>query len=316
MHERSSQLYQAAAMYYVQQETMQTIARQMGVSRSTVSRMLKDARDSGLVRITLSDPSGPKSSLAQTLGRIFGIDIHIVPVREGSSEVHRLDRVARAAGQLFSDSVQDGDNLGIAWGTTVAAVAQRLRPRDVSGTTVVQLNGGANPSTSGIPYVGSIIAQFAENFGSSVVPFPVPAFFDYAETRQAMWRERSVKPVLALHRKITIAIFGVGSLDGPVPSHVYSAGYLDEKDMAQIHDGGVVGDVCTVLLREDGTYADIPLNARASGLTPPELRRIRRRICVVAGEAKAPALLGALRARVATDLVVDDATARAVLARI
>ena len=37
------------------------------------------------------------------------------------------------------------------------------------------------------------------------------------------------------------------------------------------------------------------------------------RLCVAAGTGKARALLAALRARTATDLVVDDATARAVL---
>ena len=77
---------------------------------------------------------------------------------------------------------------------------------------------------------------------------------------------------------------------------------------------GVVGDVCTVLLRDDGTWSDINLNARATGPTPGRLARIPRRLCVVAGTGKARACLAALRARAATDLVVDEATARAVLA--
>ncbi|HSN42911.1 MAG TPA: sugar-binding domain-containing protein [Propionibacteriaceae bacterium] len=316
MHERSDHHYLAASMYYVQGETMESIARQLSVSRSTVSRLLKDARDSGLVRITLTDPSGSQSNLANTIQRIFGVRTVIVPVREGSAEVHRLDRVARAAALLIGDGVRDNTVIGVAWGTTLAAVVPHLRPRDVTGTSVVQINGGANRVTSGIPYVGAIISQVAEAFGSDVVHFPVPAFFDFAETKQMMWRERAIRSVLEIQKSIDMAIFGVGALDGPVPSHVYSAGYLDAEDLAQLRRERVVGDVCTVLLREDGSYADISLNARASGLNPAELQRIPRRICVVAGTAKAPALVGALRARVATDLVVDEATARAVLDRL
>ena len=316
MHERSDDLYLAASMYYVQGETMESIARQLSVSRSTISRLLKDARDSGLVRITLADPIGVHSNLATTIQRIFGVRTVIVPVREGSAEVHRLDRVARAAAQLISESVHDHSVIGIAWGTTLAAVAPHLRPRDVNDTTVVQINGGANRVTSGIPYVGAIISQVADAFSSDVVHFPVPAFFAFAETKQLMWRERTIRSVLTVQRTIDLAVFGVGALDGPVPSHVYSAGYLDTDDLAQIRRERVVGDVCTVLLRENGSYADISLNARASGLTPAELQRIPRRICIVAGTSKAPALVGALRARVATDLVVDEATARAVLDRL
>jgi DNA-binding transcriptional regulator LsrR (DeoR family) len=85
--------------------------------------------------------------------------------------------------------------------------------------------------------------------------------------------------------------------------------------MAELIADGVVGDVCTVLLREDGSYADVPLNERATGLTPAELQQVPRRICVVADPSRAPAVIGALKAGVATDLVLDERTARAVLDR-
>ena len=316
MHERESNHFVAAQMYYIQGDTMDTIARHLCTSRSTVSRLLKEARESGLVQITLADPTGPRSPLTQTLQRIFSVRAHVVPVREGSSDVHRLDRVARVAGRLWSQAITDRQVVGIAWGTTLAAVVQHLVPRGATGTTVVQLNGGANPITSGIAYVGSIIQTAADAFNAQVVHFPVPAFFDYPETKQIMWRERSVRSVLEVQRRIDLCIFGVGALEGPVPSHVYSAGYLDERDMAQLRRERVVGDINTVFLREDGSHADVSLNSRATGLTPAELQRIPRRICVAAGTAKVSPLLGALRARVATDLVIDDATARAVLDRL
>ena len=120
--------------------------------------------------------------------------------------------------------------------------------------------------------------------------------------------------MLAAQRRCDLAVFGVGSLRGSLRSHVYTAGYLDEADIAALARQGVVGDVCTVLLREDGSWRDIDLNARATGPTPEELRRIVRRVCVVAGDAKVAPTLGALRAGVVTDLVIDEATARALMA--
>ncbi|MGT3784074.1 sigma factor-like helix-turn-helix DNA-binding protein, partial [Staphylococcus aureus] len=44
-------MYQAASRYYVQDETMESIARALKLSRSSVSRLLKEARESGMVRI-------------------------------------------------------------------------------------------------------------------------------------------------------------------------------------------------------------------------------------------------------------------------
>ena len=122
--------------------------------------------------------------------------------------------------------------------------------------------------------------------------------------------------MLAQQRTCTLALFGVGGLTGGTASHVYNAGYLDAADLSALSTQGVVGDVCTVLIREDGSYADIAMNARATGPTPQELRAIPRRVCVVAGDTKVPAIVGALRAGVATDLIIDSSTATAVLTRI
>lgn len=312
---REQDVLQAATMYYVQDETMDSIAHLLGTSRSTVSRLLKRARETGMVRVTIQNPDRP-SRLGNTMQKLFGVRAHIVTVRDGASDIFRLDQVAKVAAQVLTEAIAPGNIVGVAWGTTLAAIANHLVPTPISGITVVGLNGAANQSTTGIPYVGTIYSKIADAFGGNVVHFPVPAFFDYADTREAMWRERSVRAVHQVQSQINVAVFGVGGLDSPVQSHVYGASYLDDIDLAQLRTEKVVGDVCTIMLREDGSYADISLNARASGLTPTQLRRLPRRICVVAGMAKAAPALGALRARVATDLVIDEATARAVLERV
>ncbi len=135
-------------------------------------------------------------------------------------------------------------------------------------------------------YAGDLIAGFGSAFDAHVHHFPVPAFFDYAETKRAMWRERSVRRVLDVQHRADIALFSVGAVAGGVPSHVYSAGYLDPDDVAVLDAEGVVGDVCTVFLRADGTYRDIALNERATGPAPEELRRVPRRVCAVAGTTR------------------------------
>lgn len=312
---RYDEIYEAATRYYIQGETMESIAHQLRISRSTVSRLLKEARESGLVRISLADNLGSRSPLATRLADAFGVRVQLVPARESIPPAQRFEQVARLAGQLLTEAAGDHQVIGVAWGVTVAQIAQHVGRRPLVDTTIVQLNGGANQRSSGIPYVGEILHAIGDALDSTVVLFPVPAFFDHAATRQAMWRESSVQNVLRLHAQLDLAIFGVGSLQGAVPSHVYSAGYLDSAEVQRLADDGVVGDVCTVLLREDGSYLDIDHNSRATGMTPAELQAVPRRICVVADPLRAPAVVGALRAGTATDLVIDEATARAVEVR-
>ena len=305
MPDRDDEMYRAAVLYYVQGESMDAIARQLGVSRSTVSRSLKQARDTGIVRISLTHPRDASSDVEQEFSNRFGVRAQVVSVRESVSDVARLDRVAKVAANAIGEAVEDR--------TTIDAVAAHLLAKPVRGCTLVQLNGAANDSTTGIDYVSNIASRFAGAFNAHSVLFPVPAFFDYASTRDAMWRERSIMRVRDTQRECSLAVFGVGSLVGGLPSHVYESGYFDDEDRAAMARDRVVGDVCTVLLRENGSWADIEMNTRASGLTPVQLRRIPRRIGVVSGRAKARPLLAALRARVMTDLIVDDQTARHIL---
>lgn len=341
--------YEAASMYYLQGETMDVIARHLGTSRSTVSRLLARARAEGIVRIELVAPGGA-GSLEHALADEFGVRVLIVPVREGTTEIHRLQQVAAvAAGRLVeliaeiygpgagvgargsaaagreradpADARAEGAGappwegepiVGTAWGTTMSEVSAALPLRRFPGLTVVQLNGASDPLREG-PSAGEVLSRMGHALGARTIAFPVPAFFDQVATRKAMWSERSVKRVLSVARRARLAVFGVGSPEATIPSQVYEGGHLTREDRAVLRQEGVVGDVCTVLLREDGTWGDIDLNARATGPTPRQLARIPRRLCVVAGRGKARATLAALRARVATDLVVDDATARAVL---
>ncbi|MDO5735068.1 MAG: sugar-binding domain-containing protein [Propionibacteriaceae bacterium] len=315
MDKNNELLLRVARLYHVQSETMDAIANQLGVSRSTVSRLLKEARDRGLVRITIVDPERPMSRLADLFDRYFHVNAHLVHVRTGASSVFRLEQVAKVAAKLIGDTIHDGDTVGIAWGTTTAAIAMQLRPRELSGVTVVGLNGGANHRTTGLPYVGSILQRFASTFGGEEQLFALPAFFDDPGTKAAMWRERSTQHVLEVRADCRVAVFGVGGLGAELQSHVYAANYLDDNDLTELAEANVVGDVCTVMLREDGTWRDIPFNERATGITPAELRSVPKRICAVSGVSKAAPVLGALRAGVMTDLVVDDETARAVLRR-
>lgn len=314
MPDRYEDMFEAARRHYLDGETMESIAHTMGVSRSTVSRLVARARDEGIVKVTMADHLGSRSPLAQRIAEEYGVRVHTVAVGEAAPPGVRFDQVARRAGSLISAQVSDDTVLGVAWGLTVSRVARHLEHRALSGVQVVQLNGSVNANDAGMPYVGSIMQAYADAYDATVTHLPVPAFFDSAETKRAMWRERSIQRVLALHEQIDLALFGVGAIHGRLPSHVYAAGSLTAKDLATLEQEGAVGDVCTVLIREDGSWSDISLNDRATGPTPAELQKIPRRLCVVADPARARAVRGALRAQVATDLVCDDVTAKMVLA--
>ncbi len=301
----------AARRYYVEGLTMERIAREMRTSRSSVSRLISFARDAGLVEIRLAAPGRASEALETRLHARTGVAVHVVPVpAQDDDNLLALRHVAEAAGRLLGSLVDSDCVLGVAWGTTTSAIARALTPKHTTNARVVQLNGAGNMRSTGLAYASDIMGRFGAAYAARVQEFPVPAFFDYPETKAALWRERSIRRILDLQRRMDLAVFSIGALDGPVPSHVYTAGYLEAADFAALRRDGVVGDVATVFFRSDGGSQGISLNERASGPDLHMLTQVPRRVCVISGEAKVQGLLGVLAGGIATDVVLDESAAR------
>lgn len=308
--------YNAAQMYYLDGMTMDEIGAAHGYSRSTVSRLLRDARTHGLVTIALRPPGAQRvQSLRDQLRAHFGITVHVVPVAVGSDDRTRLADVAREAAQVIDAHLQPDSIIAVAWGTTLTAVAEHVIPRPVPGARVVQLNGAIDSEGSGFEHARGTVALLAERWDAAAHPFAVPAFFDYEETRRAVWRERSTRRILDLQDRASLAVFSGGAFEAEVPSKVYASGYFSKEITDQLASDGVVGDVCTRFLRPDGSWDGIVINERASGPSPERLQRIPRRLMVASGRGKVPVIRAALRAGLVTDLVIDEAAATALLAQ-
>ncbi len=310
---RTQHALTAARLYYLHDLTMDTIAQELGTSRSSVSRLLSYARETGLVDIKVRSPREMPSRVEADLRNRFAVVAHVVAAPDLSTDIDRLERVALYTARILGSYVDSNMSIGIAWGATVSAVSRHLLEKTTHHAQVVQLNGAGNPRTTGIMYASEILQRFGDAYGALVQQFPVPAFFDHAETKAAMWRESSVQRVLKMHENLDVALFGLGSPFAVVPSHVYAGDYLDATDIASLLDSGVVGDIATVFYRGDGTTDGIALNARATGPDLKLLRRIPRRICVASGVSKLASIAGALAGGFVTDLIVDEGTARHLL---
>lgn len=308
--EKITEAIRVARMYYTHNMTTESIARELNLSRSTVSRLLTFARQEGLVSIHITDPNEHPQLLEKKIVDEFKIKrAHVVPVSDRLGEVEWLERVAQYTANYLNTVFTSNMILGIAWGTTNSAVARHMLPKATHNSQIVQLNGAGNTQTTGIEYASEIIMRFAQNYSAQAHLFPVPTFFDKVATKRAMWEEGSIKRILDLQSKTDLLLYSIGAVDAGIPSHVYSGGYLKKSDYQELNAGNIAGDIATVFFREDGSFQDIPLNERSSG---PNLRLFQTRpgICVISGLAKVRGLHAALRGRLLTELIVDEPTAR------
>lgn len=311
---RTEDALRAAQRYYLQDATMDAIAKELRVSRSTVSRLITYARESGLVEIRVLPPSAQANEVERELADRYRIRAHVVHVPDHSTPVERHQRTASHATRVLNSIFTSDMILAIAWGTMVREISDTLPARAVTNCRVVLLNGIGNPRAQGEHYSNAILTAFGTAYNAYVQRPPVPMFLDRAETRDALFAERSVRSVVAMQRDADVALFSIGHVDDGVPSSPYRAGYfLGQEDYRSLADDGVVGDLATTFIRADGSHEGIRMNLRTTGPDLDDFTTIPHRICAISGHHKITALRAALRGALITDLVIDEITARACL---
>ena len=126
VNKEQQDVLRAASMYYLQDLKMEVIARHLGTSRSTVSRLIKRARQSGLVEITLRPASTRAPGLGRSITSIFGVECYVVPVPDSASDIERLEQASMTGAKLISSWFDSDMVMGLAWGTTLASVWRRF----------------------------------------------------------------------------------------------------------------------------------------------------------------------------------------------
>ncbi len=298
-------------MYYHLDMTTGEIASQLGFSRPKVSRLLTWAKENGVIEFRIIDHREHQLTLERELEDKFDIsEVKVVPVAPTTGREQRLDQVVAFAAHYLNSIVRPNMILSLAWGNTVARLSRALIPKPLPGAQIVQLNGSGN-SGSGITYAADIVTTFAANYRATPHLLPVPAHFDNPQTRDAMFEERTIKRARDLAARADIAVYGIG-----VPSadsYIYTAGYIERKELDELMEKGVVGDIGTVFFRIDGSYADLEINKRSSGPDLSALSDHTHAICVVEGTHKRQGILGALNGRFMNTLIIDEPTAISLL---
>lgn len=311
--DRDELLARVASLYYEDGQTQQEISLNLGYSRSSISRMLTEARQEGIVEIHVHHPLERNFGLEQRLQAEFGLCEVRVLQSSGLPYPQMLRRLGGLAERLLVQNIREHSVLGISWGTALYEVANSLRSMHAPGVKVVQLIGSATSRDHLVDGPG-LASAFARQFGAQYFTLPAPWLVEDREIRDALMKDRRMREVLDLARQAEIALVGIGSVD-PSLSSLVRAGYLTENEVGDIQAIGAVGDVCGLHFDIHGNLMDIPLAGYAFGIEAETLRSIPLVIGVAGGIVKAPAILGALHSRLINSLVTDDSAARKILER-
>ncbi len=310
LHRDPEQLAKAAQLYFLEERSQDEIAAVFGTTRSNVSRMLKQARELGIVRIQIEHPTKRHEQLEQELRHRFELaDVRILALEPHADP---LPGVGRLAARWLLDTLQDRQVLALGWGTTLQAVALALDGAPQRDIEVVPLMGGLSAIASAS--TGEELARtFAARFGAHHRYLHAPLVFASAERLSTMLTEPAIKSALDAARAADVALVGIGTATHGSFSDLVQALELSPSERGQLEASGAAGDLCGRFYDLSGTEVPSPLANRVLAVGLDDLRRIPTVAAVAAGRQKAPGILGALRGHLIDVLVCDEHAAQGVL---
>lgn len=294
-------MHAVAKLHYESDMSQVDIARRMGVSTATISRLLQRARAEGIVRIEirdLVDNDVLRDRLAATLGlkRVAVTDAPVSGV---------LEALAEPVGAVLKDAgLGAGSVLAIGWGRAVRAVMQTGLP-SIPGVITVPATGGMQQHAPHFQ-VNEFVRLAAEHLSGEPHFIHAP-YLPSAETRAAFLADPVIAGSVALWDRMDAAIVGVG-LPHAVNAPEASAATPSEQSLVS-----AAGDVIRHYFDNAGRLIQWEGEERMIAASAAQLQACPLVIGVAAGENKAGAILGAVRARFINALVTDSRTAEAIL---
>jgi DNA-binding transcriptional regulator LsrR (DeoR family) len=305
-------LSKVSSLYYLRRQTQQQIAERLRISRPRVSRLLQEAEERGIVQISVAPPQGLHLRLETELEERFGLtEAQVVDVESGSSAELLNRQIGSAAARHLCRSVQPGETLGLAWGTTLGAMVQAMPPLATREVRVVQTLGGIGPPEAEAHAAG-LVRRLARQLGASATLLPAPGIVGTAAARDVLRDDPHVMAALRQLDDLDAVYVGIGSLaTNPVlrDGHSFPAGAL-----AELRAAGAIGDIALRFFDASGTVIRTALDERILGISAEQLRRARRVIAVAGGAQKLDAIAAALQVGLIGVLITDQLTAGALLA--
>ncbi len=309
LDKKATDMARAAWLYFAEELTQSQIAEKLGISRSTVIRLLQRARHSGLVSISLG-VSSEIFEVERDLEIRFGLKkVRIVPDAEDDAMLRRW--MGQVAAETLQEMARRDSVIAVSWGRTLRSMADALQGEvSTPGMRVVALNGGLHNADRGTnPYeVAELVSQF---FDAPARVLYAPVYVRNAETAAGLISDPGLAEALDMARRAAFVVFGTGTLDDD--STMLRLGYVNATERDFLRRQGAVADIICRWIDAEGRPVALPPTINPIGISLADLKHIPDRLMLAGGDNKRDAIRACLRGGYATHLITNESIAVALL---
>lgn len=303
--EKMMRLADVARKYYIEDKKQSDIAKELGVSRPLISRMLSEAKELGLVEITIHDPWQRSAVFLEKLQKQWDIKDAVL---QEDLEDDRSTNIMLSEGTVTLLDKIKARKIGIGWGHFIGQLVAWLEQypqKQSSVEEIYPLLGNA-----GVPirnyHSNENVRILAENLAATPHFLYLPALPESMEEKKLLCSTELYKQIEKSWFEIDTALVNIGNF----PSTPDFASGVRYGNALQKH--GVCGRLLAYYFNEKGEIMD------ASGdfaiQAPLEvLKNCKNVIGLCSANTSVKALKGALETGMFTHIVARTELVREVL---
>ncbi|BAY07802.1 sugar-binding transcriptional regulator [Calothrix sp. NIES-2098] len=302
----------AAWLYYIAGNTQEEIAAKLNVSRQAAQRLVALAVSEKLIKFRLDHPLSECIALAESLRDRFDLSLcEVVPTDAGSSDTLNGIGVCAATHLEAYLMAKTPTILALSSGRTLRAMVEQIPSMNQPQHKIVSIIG--NMSHYGRAGRHEVVMHLSDRVGSQAYPVPTPVVATSIEERELLQTQRSFIVVKTLAEQAKATFVGISHIAWNAPLH--QDGFINDDEVAELIELGAVGEIAGWAYDAQGVLLQKGTNNRVASV-PLEQPAQRLIIGVAAGVKKVEAMLAALRGKLITGLITDEAAAQGILAKI
>lgn len=300
--EKLRRLAYVARRYYLEDQKQSDIARELGVSRPLVSRMLSEARELGVVKITICQPELQTSQLLDRLRLSSSLQGGVL-VEDGADDEATNRCLSQGAVQLLGEL--GSHCLGVGWGHLIGQLVTWLEenPRPQSTVThICPLVGNASIPARNYQS-NENVRLIAQQLGATPHFIYLPALPEGLEEKQLLCSTEIYRQIQTQWERMDTALVNIGNY----PSSPDFASLVRYGDLLQ--QAHTCGRLLIYYFNEEGEVIQSDQDF-AIQIPLDTLKRCPNVIGVCSANTSARALRGALNSGIFTHLVARSQLVR------
>lgn len=295
-------------LYYEEGLTQAEIARKIKISRPLVSKMLKEAKKTGLVEIYIKDENANAIALEIDIEKKYELqEVIVVPNKKSTTDAITKKNIGRACASYIGSILPQTKTIGISWGTTLAEFVDEMPYLQYPDIKIIPIMGGVGYSN--VLYHSNHLAfLLAQKLSAKSTYLYTPALADSIRLKENLLESTMISTALTEGRNVDVAIVGIGN---PIQSSTYKElGYFSNEDLIEFEQKGAIGDVVASFFNEHGEPVKTDISNRMMGINIDDLKVIPRTVVLATGKEKASSVKALLKKNIVNILVIDEEIAK------